>query len=598
MAMHKIRSSQFLQFSVLFLLFHLAFWNHQPVQAQILPGQSQTPQPEVPEFPEDSLGRRSPRGTVNGLVRAVASQDYLTASRYLNLRDNLQDEQERIRLVRVLQRLLDQGGSLLPYSRISDQQTGRTEDDLPPGLDRVGTVSVDTEAFDILVEETTGSEGGPIWLIASETIENIAAVDFEYSLLAERIIPDFLKGITWGGVSAGQWILIVLLILISLALAWFLTWVLILFLRLIWKGSRNESNAGIIKAFLLPIRLYAAVWLFVVFTQELGISILVRQRLNETIIVIGVFALLLLFWRLNEFITTYSQRKMIERDQPSGLSIVLFLRRLFKVIIFVIGFIAVLGAVGVDVTAGIAALGIGGLALALGAQKSIENFVGSVTLIADRPLRVGDTCRIGDTFGTVENIGMRSTMIRTLDRTVVTIPNGELSSTKIENLAHRDRFLFHPVFSMRYETTANQMRYLLIELRSVLYAHPKVDPEPARVRFAEFGDASLNIEIFSYVLAKDFNDFVEIREDLLLRMMDVVEKSGTGFAFPSQTIYLAKDQGLSKEKTENAEQEIRNRKEKGDLPIPKFSQDQINSLKNSASYPPKGSVKGNDEVKP
>ncbi len=583
-------------------LFYLLFpffliGNSQPVHSQLIPGQSQTEETEVQEFPEDSLGRRTPRGTVNGFVKAVAGQNYLTASRYLDLGEDLQTEGERIKLVRGFQRLLDQGGNLLPYSRISDQSTGRTEDDLPSGIDRVGTINADEETFDILVEEVSGSEDAPLWLISSGTIERIASVNIEYSLLAERIIPDFLKGITWGGVSAGQWILLVLLVVISYVLAWFLIWVLLQILRLVWRKSRNESNDGIIKAFLLPIRIYAAVWLFVILSRELGISILVRQRLNETIVVIGVFALLLLFWRLNDFITSFSQRRMVERGQPSGLSVVLFLRRLFKVIIFIIGFIAVLGAVGVDVTAGIAALGIGGLALALGAQKSIENFVGSVTLIADRPLRVGDTCKIGDTFGTVENIGMRSTRIRTLDRTVVTIPNGELSSTKIENLAHRDRFWFHPVFTMRYETTADQMRYLLVELRKVLYSHPKVDPEPARVRFAEFGNASLNIEIFSYVLAANYDDYVEIKEDLLLRMMDVVEKSGTGFAFPSQTIYLAKDEGVSKEKTDKAEQSVRDQREKGDLPIPKFSREQIDSLKNSADYPPDGSVQDNDLIK-
>lgn len=595
--MHNTRLSPLHQTIVLFLFPFLLFFNYQPVHAQLIPGQTQTEEPEVQEFPEDSLGRRTPRGTVNGFVRAVASQNYLSASRYLDLPEDIQGEQERVRFVRGFQRLLDQGGNLLPYSRISDQSTGRTEDDLPSNIDRIGTISADGETIEILVENVSESENAPLWLISSGTIEKIASVNIEYSLLAERIIPDFLKGITWGGVSAGQWILLVILAVISYLLAWILIWILLLFLRLVWRKSRNESNEGIIRAFLLPIRIYAAVWLFVALTRELGISILVRQRLNETIVVIGVFALLLLFWRLNEFITSYSQRKMIERGQPSGLSIVLFLRRLFKVIIFIIGFIAVLGAVGVDVTAGIAALGIGGLALALGAQKSIENFVGSVTLIADRPLRVGDTTKIGDTFGTVENIGMRSTRIRTLDRTVVTIPNGELSSTKIENFAHRDRFWFHPVFSMRYETTADQMRYLLVELRSVLYAHPKVDPEPARVRFAEFGDASLNIEIFSYIFATDYSDYMEIKEDLLLRMMDVVEKSGTGFAFPSQTIYLAKDEGLSKEKTENAEQSVRNRKEKGDLPIPRFSGEQIESLKNSAAYPPEGSVKTDEPKK-
>lgn len=582
----------FFNFLILLLISFLTFCNVKPAYAQLIPGQTQNQQePEKPEFSEDSLGRQTPRSSVNGFVKAVADNDYLTASRFLNLTAEVESKAKRIRIVKTLEGLLDFGGNLLPYSRISDQPGGKTEDELPPGVDKVGSLNIDGETIPLLLEETKGPEGGPIWLFSSETVDIIATTDIEITLLAEELIPDFLKGIIWGGVAAGQWVLIVILIIISLLFAWIITWILLMFLRLVWKKARTEGTAGIINAFLLPIRLYIAVWCFVILTEEVGISILVRQRLSETTIIIGVFALLLLFWRLNEFITRYSQQRMIERDQPSGLSIVLFLRRLAKVVIFIVGFVVVLSAVGVDVTAGIAALGIGGLALALGAQKSIENFVGSVTIIADRPLRVGDLCKIGDTFGTVEKIGMRSTRVRTLDRTVVTIPNGELSSSSIENFAHRDRFKFSPVFSMRYETTADQMRYLLVELRSILYSHPKVDPEPARVRFAQFGDASLNIEIFAYIFAVDFNEFTEVREDLLLRMMEVVEKSGSGFAFPSQTIYLAKDKGLSEENTKQAEEKVENWKETGELSIPKFSQDQIDSLRGSIAYPPKGSAK-------
>lgn len=572
----------------------LVLFSSEPVYSQLLPtGLTEQTDSDKPEFEKDSLGRRTPRGTVNGFVIAVADQDYIKASRYLNLPPDIAGSSKRIKIVKMFQRLLDGQGYLLPYSRISDEPEGRTEDDLPPEMDRVGTLTADGEYSSLFVEETAGAQEGPVWLFSSETIKTITAVNIEDNLLVEQIIPDFLERITWGNVSAGQWILMLILIGISYLIAFGVVWLLVFLLKLVWKKARTESTAGIINAFLLPIRLYLAVWCFVILTKEVGISILVRQRLNETVIMIGVFALLLLLWRLNDFLTDLSQKRMIQRGQPSGLSVVLFLRRLAKVVIFVIGFIVILSAIGVDVTAGLAALGIGGLALALGAQKSIENFVGSVTLIADRPLRVGDVCKISDTFGTVENIGMRSTRIRTLDRTVVTIPNGELSSSKIENYAHRDRFRLFTIFEMRYETSANQMRYLLMELRAILYSHPKVDPEPARVRFSEFGSASLNIEIFTYILAADFEEFVEIREDILLRMMDVVEESGTGFAFPSQTIYLARDKGLSSEKTQHAEEKVRRRKEEGDLPIPKFDSGQIEQMKGSIHYPPEGSVKEN-----
>jgi MscS family membrane protein len=281
---------------------------------------------------------------------------------------------------------------------------------------------------------------------------------------------------------------------------------------------------------------------------------------------------------------------MSARGNISGVSVALFLKRAAKIAIVVFGVIAILGAVGVDITTGLAALGIGGLALALGAQKTIENFVGSVTLITDQPIRVGDFCKVGDTMGTVEKIGMRSTRIRTLDRTLVTIPNGEFSSSKIENFAHRDRFWFHPIISLRYESTPDQIRYLLVELRAILYAHPMVTSDPARVRFIELGADSINLEVFTYVKATTFDEFLEVKEDLLLRIMDIVGESGSGFAFPSQTIYFGKDTGISKDKSKKAEEKVREWKEKGDLQLPKFDPDRIKEIEDKLPYPPEGSA--------
>jgi MscS family membrane protein len=299
---------------------------------------------------------------------------------------------------------------------------------------------------------------------------------------------------------------------------------------------------------------------------------------------VGLGVFLLLLWRLIDVFGQFLQRRMIRHRHQAGLSAVMFLRRGAKIAVIVFGVIAILGTLGFDVTTGLAALGIGGIALALGAQKTVENFVGSVTLIADQPIRVGDFCKVGETTGTVESIGMRSTRIRTNDRTVVTIPNGDFSSQRIENFAHRDRIWFHPTFGVRSDTSPDQIRYLLVELRSILYAHSKIDPESARVRFVGVGNSSFNLEVFSYVLTSDFNEFLEIQEDLLLRMMDVIAASGTDFAFPSQTIYLGRDTGKSEENTLAAEEKVKNWRESDDLQLPRFSPERIQSLQNTIPY--------------
>ncbi|UJH92369.1 mechanosensitive ion channel family protein [Antarcticibacterium sp. 1MA-6-2] len=586
--MISMNRSQLLTFLLSFFIYTLLLTFPVSAVAQIFPDTTSKEQVNnVPEIPEDSLSRRTPRGTVNGFIKAIADENYDRASRYLNLSSTGVEEGEE--LVRVVQRLLDRGGQIMPYSWISNDPEGQTNDDLPPGIDRIGTVTAEAETFDLFVEKTTGPEDAPIWLLSSETINKIQALDIQDELLVEKFMPEFLLNRKWAGIAVGQWLFMFFLIIPAYFISWAIVWLFQFLLRLVWPKARTEPTQGIIKAFALPIRIYLAVWLFVILSQEVGISILLRQRFSWITLILGIVALLILLWRLADFISVFSQRKMSLQGKASLVSVILFLRRFAKIAIVVFGIIAILGAVGVDVTTGLAALGIGGIALALGAQKTVENFVGSVTLIADQPIRVGDFCKVGETIGTVESIGMRSTRIRTNDRTVVTIPNGEFSSTRIENFAHRDRFLLHTVIGVRYETTPDQLRYLLVEIRAILYSHPMIDPNPARVRFQGFGASSLNLEIFTYFNAINFENYVELREDLLLRIMDVIARSGTEFAFPSQTLYFAKDTGLSEEKAKEIEEVVKKWKENNEMEIPKFDPDKIQQIKNSIKYPPEGS---------
>ena len=182
----------------------------------------------------------------------------------------------------------------------------------------------------------------------------------------------------------------------------------------------------------------------------------------------------------------------------------------------------------------IAGLGVGGLAIALAAQPTVENLFGGLSLFADKPIRVGDLCKYGDNIGTVEAIGIRSTRIRGSDRTLTTIPNGTLSKMPIVNFAQRDRMLMKMVIGVRYETSPEQLRFLLAKMREMLLGHPRVAPDPARVRFIGFGASSLDLEVFAYAVTRDSAEFLGIQEDVLLRVMDIVEQSGTAFAFPSQ----------------------------------------------------------------
>jgi len=255
--------------------------------------------------------------------------------------------------------------------------------------------------------------------------------------------------------------------------------------------------------------------------------------------------------------------------------------------------------VGIPVYGLVAGAGVGGLAIALAARSTLENFMAALNLFADHPVRVGDLCSYDADatagwrpVGRVESIGLRSTKIRKLDRTLITIPNAEFAQLHIVNFDKCDRMLLSTTLGLRYETTDDQLRFVLAELRELLHAHPKTIhtvADPIRVRFVEYGDYSLNVAIRVYIEATDYNDFLGMQEDILLRMMKVVGQAGTGFAFPSRTLYIGRDGGLDTERQQDAEKQVREWSSAHALPFPDFSEDYRRKITDKLDYPPEGS---------
>ena len=154
-------------------------------------------------------------------------------------------------------------------------------------------------------------------------------------------------------------------------------------------------------------------------------------------------------------------------------------------------------------------------------------------------MRVGDTLKMGDVVGTVDHIGLRSTRIRTLDRTVVSVPDSQIANVTLETMSARDKFWFHPVMGLRYETTPRRLRDIIDGIRQLATGHPSIEKKSVRVRFLRLGAYSLDVEVFAYVLARDWDHFLEIQEQLLFAVTDLVSRVGAEIAFPSQTMYVA-----------------------------------------------------------
>jgi MscS family membrane protein len=278
--------------------------------------------------------------------------------------------------------------------------------------------------------------------------------------------------------------------------------------------------------------------------------------------------------------------------QASAHSLLALGRRVWKALVALVLLLIVLKSFGFDVNATLAGIGIGGIALGLGAQKTLENLFGGASVLSDGTIRVGDFCKIGDLVGTVEDIGVRATRVRTNARTVVSIPNGVVATSNLENFASRDKILMNPVISLRYQTSADQLRYVIARVREVLYRHAKVESESLRVRFTSLGRSSLDVETFAYIMTPAYKEFLSIQEDLLLRIMDIVEESGTGFAFPSQTTYVGRDPGLNPEKTQAALAAVARWRQEKHIPFPDHDAETIARLRQTLDFPgPDSAVK-------
>ena len=213
--------------------------------------------------------------------------------------------------------------------------------------------------------------------------------------------------------------------------------------------------------------------------------------------------------------------------------------RVAKVGILAIAAVAVLSDLGYPVASLIAGLGIGGLALALAAQKTVENLFGAFSIGVDQPFRVGDTVKVEDFIATVERIGLRSTRFRTQDRTIVTIPNGKLADSRIESYTARDRMRLATVIGLAYGTTEGQLREVLDGFARVLRQQPKLFPEGDTVLLRGLGASSLDIEVACWFMTEDYGEFQAIRQEVLLGFLGVVERAGTSLAFPTQTLHVA-----------------------------------------------------------
>lgn len=425
---------------------------------------------------------------------------------------------------------------------ISTLPTGNPDDRLPPEVEEIGKITNATGMTDSVRLVRRETPEGPRWMFSWRTVRRIEGWYHELKdrWFLENLPPALLrpgpKDLLWW-----QWIALPLLFVAAWSVGYVCGWVTNFLLSRLVARTKIAWDDILVERLQRPIR---AGWgLAAVFAVIPWLSLydpaetFLRRWLR-------VLALLIVFWALLRIVDLLGDLVLhwgVRKETHGIAAVVPVATSIVKVFVLGLGLVAVLSEFGYPATSLIAGLGVGGIALALAAQKTVENLFGSVSIGVDKPFRVGDFVKIEDFVGTVELVGLRSTRIRTLDRTLITIPNGKLADMRVESYAPRDRIRLALKLGLVYETTAAQMREVLDGVEKVLRDHPKIWPDSITVRFEALGDSALVIDVMAWFQTPEWSEFQAIRQDVLLRFMEVVERAGTGFAFPTRTVHLVQD---------------------------------------------------------
>jgi MscS family membrane protein len=536
-----------------FLILSLAACLPLPAQSlltQLLPA---TAPASTSSKPSDQLGRETPYGTIFGFLQAAQQGDYSIAAQYLQLspaRRLTEGDTLAMKLDVVMNRAF--AGNLAP----SHQPEGTPQEDVPLDRQKVGKLSAGDVEGDLELVRVIDPSAGRIWLISSNTLAKVPEL---YEQVEARRVEPHLPAWTvkhqFAGMALWQWFALLLLIPVAAAPAWLLLALAQIPLR-VWAKRRGHVELVRWSSVSAPVWLFGGAIVHRILASYLGLPLLPRHYYNQLVAVVVIIGAFWILWRIIHWFLQRVRKRALARGHSGTGSLMLLGERIIKAIIVIVALFLIMGVLGFNMSTALAGVGIGTLAVGFGAQKTIENLFGGVSVLGDEVMRVGDVCKFGDRTGTVEDIGLRSTWVRTEERTLLAIPNGTVATINVENLSRRDKILFKTVLGLHIDTSADHVRYVLTEIRGVLSSNKKVESDTIRVRLMELTATALNIELLCYVLTRDFNEFAEVREELLLRIMKFVEESGTALAKPLQTLVLSGDSGLKKEKLDAAVKKI------------------------------------------
>ncbi|HEY1897489.1 MAG TPA: mechanosensitive ion channel family protein [Terracidiphilus sp.] len=487
----------------------------------------------APAPPPDPLGRSTPHGCVVGFLIAAQEQDYVLAAQYLDSKKSPDASKE---LARQLQAVLDQGLSA-NLAGLSRETQGDLLDNLRNSRELVGTVKTEDGSLDIWLDRVQRPGEAPIWLFSSETLAAIPKVSGELQRpWLEGKFPSWMVDTRVFSLPLWRWTILLASQLLILLVVWLINRLVQALLGRAMRRILPETGhhtVGRLRGPTFILLLAANVQL----ASRYSFSVLGREYWHGAAVVLAVSGIAWFIVRISDLALVFLIREKSGSIAPERATFLSVAARVFKIVVVLFAFLAILSHAGVNVSAMLAGLGIGGIALALAAQNTLQDFFGGIAITARRAVRVGDSCKIGDATGTVEDIGLSCLKLRTSDRCVVSLPNAKVAQQGIQNLSLRDKFWVHQIVNLRVDTSAEQVSTVLEEINRALLNDDKVEKTSASARLIELDPTGLRVEISAYLMLPpaDGARCSAAQEKIILAVLKIIEAAETGLAAPMQT---------------------------------------------------------------
>jgi len=495
-----------------------------------------------PIIPADDFDRGTPRRSAEGFLTLADASDLETAAEYLDLR-NLRGEASELTGAQLARRLyvIVKRATWVDVDELLDDPVGRSNDNLPDYRDSIGVILHESKEIQLLMQKVPRGDGVFIWKISNATVSRIPELYETYCY--PEVIEDLrnnLPNVSFLGYALFKWVILLTLSI----LVYGVVFLLALAIRLTLGDPDKLSHKKLFRFLLLPFGIWVVAMTANSVVTWLGKSNAIEawQRVTPVPILLTVWVM---YAGMNLIRDLYS-------DYLHGLgregSMVLLhpAANAIKILIAIGAILIYLDKFGVNIATVLAGLGIGGIAIALALQRPLEDIFGAITLFTQQPVRVGDFCQVGEYTGTIEEIGLRMTNLRTLANTVVAIPNSKLAREPIDNISARKNILYQPTLRLGYDTSAEQIQQILEGIRDLFTSHERIVQGTHRVRLKEIADDALLVEVWGFLNTTVWTEYLELAEELNLRILEIVAQAGTTLSLPARSLHIQQNANVAK----------------------------------------------------